>query len=168
MSKKKVLILDVVIMCLLIVLDQISKMWIVNHLMGHEPIVWIENVFELRYLENFGAAFGMFQNGKAFFLAAAVIMVLIISFILVKAPNEKKYIPWHVFLTLIAAGGLGNMIDRIRINYVIDFFYFKLINFPIFNVADIYVSIGTVLLIIFVLFVCKEDDLSFISFKKKG
>lgn len=73
----------------------------------------------------------------------------------------------HVLLSLIAAGAIGNMIDRIRLDYVVDFIYFVLINFPIFNVADIYVSVSTVALVILLLFVYKENDLNFISFKQK-
>ena len=65
------------------------------------------------------------------------------------------------------AGAFGNLIDRIRLDYVIDFFYFELINFPIFNVADMYVSFATVILVILLLFVYKESDLNFISFKQK-
>lgn len=84
-----------------------------------------------------------------------------------KTPEHKKYTWGHVSLILIAAGGMGNMIDRIRLDYVVDFIYFSLINFPIFNVADIFVTIGTILLIILLLFVYKEDDLNFLSFKTK-
>ena len=72
-----------------------------------------------------------------------------------------------MLLSLIAAGAIGNMIDRIRFDYVVDFIYFVLINFPIFNVADIYVTVSTVILVILLLFVYKEEDLSFISFKQK-
>jgi signal peptidase II len=70
-------------------------------------------------------------------------------------------------LSLIAAGAIGNMIDRIRYDYVVDFIYFVFINFPIFNVADIYVSISTFVLIFILLFYYKEEDLNFISFKQK-
>ncbi len=84
-----------------------------------------------------------------------------------KMPDEKKYRLLHVLLSLIAAGAIGNMIDRIRLDYVVDFIYFVLINFPIFNVADIYVSVSTVALVILLLFVYKENDLNFISFKQK-
>lgn len=73
----------------------------------------------------------------------------------------------HLLLSLIAAGAIGNMIDRIRLDYVVDFIYIVLINFPIFNVADIYVSVATAILVILLLFVYKEQDLNFISFKQK-
>ena len=82
-------------------------------------------------------------------------------------PDEKKYRMLHLLLSLIAAGAIGNMIDRIRFDYVVDFIYFVLINFPIFNVADIYVSVSTVVLVILLLFVYQENDLSFIGFKQK-
>ena len=88
-------------------------------------------------------------------------------------PNDKKFTIINVVLTLIIAGGIGNMIDRIRLNYVVDFIYFCLIDFPIFNVADMYVSIGTAVLVILLLFYYKEKDLVLIEeniksiFKKK-
>lgn len=74
-------------------------------------------------------------------------------------PHERHFIPLRICLLLIASGAIGNMIDRIRLNYVIDFFYFELIDFPIFNVADIYVTLSAGLLIVLILFYYKEDDL---------
>ena len=73
----------------------------------------------------------------------------------------------HILLVLIASGAIGNMIDRIRLEYVVDFFYFVLINFPIFNMADIYVSVACVLLAVIMLFVYKDEDLDFLSFRTK-
>jgi signal peptidase II len=70
-------------------------------------------------------------------------------------------------LVFIAAGAIGNLIDRVRLDYVVDFFYFSLINFPIFNVADIYVTFAAVVLVILLLFVYKEEDLEFLSFRTK-
>jgi signal peptidase II len=82
-------------------------------------------------------------------------------------PDKKKYTKLHFLFSLIVAGAIGNMIDRIRYDYVVDFIYFVRLNFPIFNVADIYVSISAIVLIILLLFVYKEKDLYFISFKQK-
>ncbi|MDE6320574.1 MAG: signal peptidase II, partial [Lachnospiraceae bacterium] len=73
----------------------------------------------------------------------------------------------HFLLSLIAAGCIGNMIDRVRYDYVVDFIYFVRINFPIFNVADIYATVSAVMLIFLLLFVYQEKDLNFISFKQK-
>lgn len=144
-------------------IDQLTKNAAVMRLKDQKPFVIWEGVFELHYLENRGAAFGMLQNGKVFFIFAAVLMLTMIFFVLIKTPMSAKYRAWHMLLVPIAAGGIGNMIDRLRLNYVIDFFYFKLIDFPIFNMADIYVTVGVAFLFIFILFVWKEDDLKFIS-----
>ena len=163
-KKKSIqLVMDFLAFAVLVVIDQITKHMAIDRLKEQPAIKLIDGVFELQYLENRGAAFGMLQNGKVFFVFAAVVMLTVIVFVLMKAPLEKKYRPWHVFLVMIAAGGIGNMIDRIRLDYVVDFFYFSLIDFPIFNVADIYVTVGTALFLIMLLFFCKEDDLSFIS-----
>ena len=163
-SKKIIqLLLDFIALVMLVAVDQLTKLLAIDKLKDQNPFVLIDGVFELRYLENRGAAFGMLQNGKVFFVFAAVVMMTAIAFVLIKAPVAKKYRPWHVFLVMIAAGGIGNMIDRIRLDYVVDFFYFSLINFPIFNVADIFVTVGTILFFIMILFFCKEEDLNFIS-----
>lgn len=164
-KKKKIiqLLLDFVAFVLLVAADQLTKYLAIDHLKDQPPVVLFEGVFELRYLENRGAAFGMLQNGKVFFVFAAVVMLTAIVFVLIKAPVTKKYRPWHVFLVMIAAGGIGNMIDRLRLDYVVDFFYFRLIDFPVFNVADIFVTVGTALFLIMILFFCKEEDLNFIS-----
>ena len=77
------------------------------------------------------------------------------------------YIKLHVALVFITSGAIGNLIDRVRLDYVVDFIYFSLINFPIFNVADIYVTLSTIYLVILLLFVYKESDLEFLSFRTK-
>jgi len=159
------LIIDAVIMVTLIILDQLSKAWAVLALKEKQAISLIPGVLELNYLENRGAAFGMLQNQKWFFIFVAIIILGCILYILIKAPLEKKYIKLHILLTLIASGAIGNMIDRISLNYVVDFIYFKLINFPIFNVADIYVTVSTFVLVILLIFVFDEEDLKFLSFR---
>ena len=87
-------------------------------------------------------------------------------FFLLKLPEQKKFRIVHVLLAVIIAGGIGNMIDRFRLDYVVDFISFVLINYPIFNVADIYVVIATIGLFILFLFVYKEKDLEFLNFKQ--
>ena len=82
-------------------------------------------------------------------------------------PRKKKYNAAHVALSLIAAGAVGNMTDRIIYDYVMDYIYFSVIRFPIFNMADIYVTVATVMMLILLLFVYKEDDLNFLRFKEK-
>ena len=151
----------------LIIIDQYTKHLAVLHLKDKPAFSIIDGVFELNYLENRGAAFGMLQNQKGFFLLVSCVVLIAICYILVKIPEDKKYNILHILLVLIASGAIGNMIDRIRLEYVVDFFYFVLINFPIFNMADIYVSVACVLLAVVMLFVYKDEDLDFLNFSTK-
>lgn len=167
LRKKLWILLDVIGICALVALDQYTKYLAVIHLKDKPAYIIINGIMELNYLENKGAAFGMLQNQKAFFIFVAVVILSVIGYVLLKMPDNKKYRILHIVLSLIAAGAIGNMIDRIRFNYVVDFIYFVLINFPIFNVADMYVTISTAVLVVLLLFVYKEEDLNFISFKQK-
>lgn len=163
-SKRKTgfIIVDFILIILLIIIDQFTKVLAVKHLKDQNPYILWKGVFELNYLENRGAAFGIMQGQKIFFLIVSIIVLIGICYIFIKIPEEKKYIHFHYLLVLIASGAVGNMIDRIRLGYVIDFFYFILIDFPIFNMADIYVSVACVLLAIMMFFVYKEEDLDFL------
>lgn len=166
-SKVKLLIFDLLFLIVLVAIDQITKYAAVIKLKNQPAFNIIDGVLEFNYLENRGAAFGMLQNQKMFFVFVAVIFLGVIIYVLFKAPAEKKYISLHVLLVLIAGGAIGNMIDRLRLDYVVDFIYFVLINFPIFNVADIYVTVSTFILVFQVLFVYKDNDFNFLSFKQK-
>ena len=167
LKKKLCLLLDILGIIVLVALDQFTKFPVVIHLKDKPAYIIINGILELNYLENRGAAFGMLQNQKVFFIFVAVVILGVIGYVLFKTPDAKKYRILHLLLSLIAAGAIGNMIDRVRFDYVVDFIYFVLINFPIFNVADIYVTISTIALVILLLFVYKENDLNFISFKQK-
>lgn len=151
-----------------VVLDQYTKLLAVKHLKD-APIPIIKDVFELQYLENRGAAFGLFQNQQLFFLITATVLLILGSILYVKMPFDKRMIPLRVCIVLIASGAIGNMIDRIKLNYVVDFLYFKLIDFPIFNVADIFVTVATFGLGALVLFYYKEEEIDsfFQLFSKK-
>lgn len=168
MSKKKKLLFfaDFILMCLLIAIDQFTKYLAIIKLKEQKPFEIISKVLELNYLENRGAAFGMLKNQKFFFVFIAVVIIGLIFYFLYKMPDHKKYDILHLLLIMIASGAIGNMIDRIRYDYVVDFIYAIIIDFPIFNVADIYVTIATVTLAIVLLFVYKEEDLNFLSFKQ--
>lgn len=166
-EKKKLLGIDLLLFVLLILADQFTKHLAVIHLKDKEPIILFQDVLELQYLENRGAAFGMLQNQKIFFIFIALLILVVITWVLLKTPDRRKYRSLHLLLVLIASGAVGNMIDRLRFDYVVDFIYFVLINFPIFNVADIYVTVATACLVILLLFVYKEEDLSFLSFNQK-
>ena len=166
-QKRNFIIFDFILIIILIAIDQYTKYLAVLHLKDKPAFSIIDGVFELNYLENRGAAFGMLQNQKGFFILISCIVLLAICYILIKIPEDKKYNILHLLLVLIASGAVGNMIDRIRLEYVVDFFYFVLINFPIFNMADIYVSVACILLTIVMLFIYKEEDLDFLSIRPK-
>ena len=151
----------------LILLDLWSKNWIVNNLKGKENIVWIKNVFELEYLENTGAAFSSFLGKQGFLitLTAFVLAFCLVKFFMI--PEGKRFIPLNIAFTLLIAGAIGNMIDRIKQGFVVDFFYFVPINFPRFNVADIYITLSVPLLFILLFFVYKDEEVDFLfKFKK--
>ena len=169
MKKGKVLLLflDLLLLALLVAIDQYTKFIAVQKLKNQPAFNIINGVLEFNYLENRGAAFGMLQNQKVFFVFVAVIFLCVIAYVLVKAPQEKKYFKLHILLVMIAGGAIGNLIDRLRLDYVVDFIYIVLINFPIFNVADMYVTFSTALLVIQVLFIYKENDFNFLSFNQK-
>ena len=152
---------------LLILFDQWTKSLAVANLMNQEPFVIIKNVFQLRYLENRGAAFGMMQGQQTFFVISALIAVVVITYVYFKLPWEKRFHPLRAVVLFIASGAVGNLIDRLVLGYVVDFFYFELIDFPIFNVADIYVTCATIILALLVLFYYKEDELDCLFPKKK-
>ena len=159
--------LGAILSIVLIWLDQFTKHLAVLGLRGGRPFVLLPGVFELRYLENRGAAFGLLQGQKFFFIFIALLVLCVILYVIIKAPYQKQYIKLHMALVLIASGAAGNVIDRIRYDYVVDFLYFSLINFPIFNVADIYVTLASIYLVILLLFVYKEADLEFLTFRAR-
>ncbi len=166
MKKIKSLLIALLGFIVLVALDQITKILAITHLKNKSPYVIWENVFELHYAENRGAAFSILQDQIVFFIISTSVLICLISFFFYKLIGHKKYRPINCLLVFLLAGAMGNFIDRIRLGYVIDFLYFKLIDFPIFNVADSYITVSLVLLVILLLFVYKEDDFA-IFFKQK-
>ena len=150
----------------LIALDQYTKYLAVLKLKDQNPFVIWEGVFELRYLENRGAAFGMLQNQQLFFIILTLLVLLFIVYVYIKTPDTRRFLPMRLTIIFITAGAVGNLIDRIMNGFVVDFFYFSLIDFPIFNVADIYVTVTFFVLAILLLVVYKDDELDIYSFKK--
>lgn len=162
-------LLSLIIFAAALFLDQFTKYMAVSRLKDQEPFVLIDGVFELRYLENRGAAFGMLQDMQYVLAAGALLVCGLIVYFYLRMPERRRYIPLRICAILLCAGAIGNMIDRIRLHYVIDFLYFRLIDFPIFNVADCYVVVSCIAFALLVLFYYKEeDDFSFLARKKKG
>ena len=149
-----------IILIVLILLDQVTKLLAVRFLAGSPGIALWEGVMELQYVENHGMAFGLLQNHQGLFLISTVLVMLTVSWLyLFRIPDVRRFYPLNMTAVLVLAGAAGNMIDRVRQSYVVDFLYFRLIDFPVFNVADCYVSVAAVLLILLLLFYYKEEEL---------
>ena len=147
---------------LLIVLDQITKALTVSLLKVHDIVV-IPGVLTLTYVENRGAAFGIFQNKKIFFFLITAVMIAVFAYCYVRPLNQKSYRILRMLCVTYTAGALGNLIDRIFRGYVVDMIYFVPINFPVFNVADCYITVSTVILLIALFFCYQDDDFSFLK-----
>ena len=166
-NNKLMLFIDLILILTLLAVDQFTKYLAVIHLKNQPAFVLIDGVLELKYTENRGSAFGILQNQKLFILSVGVVFMAVLLFFLFKLPEDKKYRVVHIALSAIIAGGIGNMMDRIRFDYVVDFISFVLINYPIFNVADCYIVVFTILLFLLFMFVYKESDLDFLNFRTK-
>ena len=152
---------------LLVAFDQWTKLLAIRHLMGQAAVPILDGVFELHYLENRGAAFGILQGQKGIFLLCTALVLVVLAFYYNRMPVTGRFRLLRLVGVLLSAGAVGNLIDRMQHSYVVDFLYFKLIDFPIFNVADCYVTVGAVLLAAAILFVYKEDELGFLSLRKQ-
>lgn len=143
----------------LIALDQITKYAASASLLGSDPIVIFSNVLELLYVENRGAAFGIMNGMRVFFLILAPLVSILLLLAIAKLPASSRYLPLKITFSCIIAGALGNFIDRLFNGYVVDFIYFMPIDFPVFNVADIYVTCSAFALIYLVMFRYTDDEL---------
>ena len=188
-KSKKTILFSGCLVLFLIALDQFTKYLAVTFLKGNQPISIIKDVFELKYLENTSAAFGIdpisiLQNifhfeifeqnpeiylhfRMGFFYILTIIMIAVFVWVFLKIPNVKRMLYLDFTFLFLSAGAIGNLIDRITQQYVVDFLYFKLIDFPIFNVADIYVTCSAIALLILGLFYYKDEDIELIFPSKK-
>ena len=138
-------------MAALVGADQAVKYWAATELKPIHSMDFIsvggKKLVDLTYLENTGAIFGS-MKGQRWFLIGFTSLILIIGFVvLFKYMKRSKVL--SLAITLFLAGGIGNLIDRVRLSYVVDMFEFKIMNFSIFNVADICVTLAFVLLLIY-------------------
>lgn len=150
------------VVCLLVLFDQWTKGLAVSCLKGREPFVLVKGILELLYVENTGAAFGMLKGMHGFFYVIGIGVTLGALFAMNRMPSGRRYLPLYGVTSMIIAGAIGNLIDRMEQSYVVDFIYFKPIDFPVFNVADIYITCGCLLLVLLFLFYYKEDELQFL------
>ena len=130
----------------LIVLDQLVKAYVVQNIALGEVKTWIPNFVSLTYLQNRGAAFSMLQDQQWFFTVITLVVMAGAIWYLHKHLDDSL---WTVLgLMLIISGGLGNFIDRVSQGFVVDMFHLDFVNFAIFNVADSYLTVGVVVLLI--------------------
>ncbi len=148
--------------------DQLSKLAAVSHLRERGSLKLIPGVFELYYLENRGAAFGIMRGKQPLLAAIALLVILCIAFVYKRIPQERRFFPLRIVCIMIASGSLGNVIDRLAHSYVIDFLYFSLIDFPVFNLADCYVSVGIALMAVLLFTYYKDESFEFLNpFRKR-
>lgn len=134
----------------LIVIDQITKLLTINYLLPVNSVEIIKNILSFTYVENRGAAFGIMQNSRIFFLIFTVILIgAIIIYTIKTKPQNRLYL---ISTSLIIAGGMGNFIDRLFRGYVVDMIEVTFIEYPVFNFADICVVIGAILFCIYMFF----------------
>lgn len=163
-SKYKNYITNSILFIFIIVIDQVLKRLSINHLKDSDDFVLIKDVLEFHYLENNGAAFGMLKDQKAFFIIITSFFFLIILYVFIRMPLERKYTSLRLSIVVISGGAIGNFVDRVRLDHVVDFIYLKSLHFPIFNFADICVTFGSVWLLYNIIFKYKDNDLKFLSF----
>ncbi len=158
------LIISIIIMAVLIACDQILKYWAVTKLMPVGTMDFIKfgdtDILGLRYVENYGAAFSSFSGARVFLIVLTSVMIIALG---VWAVRDKKKHPFMMVSTsAVIAGGIANLIDRIRLGYVVDYLEVRFFNFAIFNFADICVVLGAICLVIYVIFlepkVKNQDD----------
>ncbi|KAA9301995.1 MULTISPECIES: signal peptidase II [Aerococcus] len=143
------------IIALSLVLDQVVKAWTVNHLALLESQSLIPHVLSLQYIQNRGAAWGMLEGQMGFFFIITFVVVGVLTYTLYK--ERKQSLLLRTALSLMIGGALGNFIDRLRLGYVVDMFRLDFIDFPIFNLADVCLTLGVFLCLIYLLFFEEAD-----------
>ena len=137
----------------IVVIDQLSKSYIQTHMVLGMSIPVIQDVFHITYILNAGAAFGLFENQTVFFVIIAVCMVVAAIYFYPRIPEQYRLL--HLGTGLIVGGAMGNVIDRIKTGYVVDFFDFRI--WPIFNIADVGIVCGVSCIIYTIIYLYKED-----------
>ena len=164
-AKTKWMLISLLVMVLAIAADQFTKHLTLLYLKDKTPVSLIDGVLELHFYPNTGIAWSMLEGQLFFIVFMGIVFLSVMLFFVLRLPEQKKFHILYILSGLLAGGALGNMIDRIRLGYVVDFIYFSLIDFPVFNLADVYVVVSGILLILFVCTKYRDDDFSFLSIK---
>ena len=164
---RKNYILFFIFSAVLVFVDQITKVAAASALKSGGQFIVIDGFLRFKYLENRGAAWGMMQGAGIFFIILTIVIMALVVYFVSRIPKGSRYVPMLIFSMLLFAGGLGNLIDRIGLRYVRDFIDFYGVGFPVFNVADVCVSVAVIMLVILVIFVYREKDYEALKKKKK-
>lgn len=146
--------MELFVIIFIVFADQITKYGAIKYLKGTRPYNIIGDFFQFNYVENRGAAFGILQHKRLFFIVITLVIILILSLYLIKNHNNLSFFTKLSFSMLIA-GAAGNLIDRIRFGYVVDFISFRLkgfYSFPVFNLADTFIVLSTFIIVFIILF----------------
>lgn len=155
----------------LILIDQVTKYIARTNFADGSDFVLIPGVFRFVLHKNDGAVWGFLsgtKNSVLYLTIATFVILALIIFIYFRIPDVKKYFPLLLIITFVFSGAIGNLIDRIFLSYVTDFLYVELINFPVFNIADCYVTISVFILSYLIIFKYDDNDLNFFSIKKEN
>ncbi|WP_304508667.1 signal peptidase II [Anaerotignum sp.] len=143
---------------ILIGVDQATKYLALVNLKPISSMTLVDGFLNLTFVENRGVAFGMFSGQRWFILLLTAVITVVLLYFYGKLPKTKEYKFVRMAMVLVFAGAIGNMIDRVFRGYVVDFFEFDFVRFPVFNVADIFVVVGVFILAFLILFVIKEPE----------
>ena len=150
-------IIFIVSVSILVFIDQLTKSLASANLKGNAPYVVIDDIVELVYTENTGAAFGILQGKQFLFYILTVVVLIILLVLLHKMEFIAHNVPYFIFLILIFSGAVGNFVDRVKNRFVVDFIYFKPIDFPVFNFADICITCGVILALVATFTIYKNE-----------
>ncbi|MBQ1255269.1 MAG: signal peptidase II [Clostridia bacterium] len=134
-----------------VILDQLTKAIVVSQMALYEEVPFLPGLIRFYHTRNTGAAFSMFSDNRWVFMVFSVIAMMIMTYLLVKFHGRHWLL--SVSLAAVLGGGIGNMIDRVLSGYVVDFLDFQFMKFAVFNVADIFVTCGSVALAVYILFI---------------
>lgn len=164
----RIYILPILLIALLTAFDQLTKYMITSSFELYESKMVIQNILSFTYIRNTGVAWGMFQGKRIIFLVLTAVVLLFCFYIFANIAEQKKYRLLRIALIVLVSGAVGNMIDRIKLGYVVDFFCVEFIDFPIFNVADIFVVVSMIGIFLLIMFKYNNEEFDeILGIKKK-
>lgn len=161
--------MPILLIALLTAFDQLTKYMITSSFELYESKMVIQNILSFTYIRNTGVAWGMFQGKRIIFLVLTAVVLLFCFYIFANIAEQKKYRLLRIALIVLVSGAVGNMIDRIKLGYVVDFFCVEFIDFPIFNVADIFVVVSMIGIFLLIMFKYNNEEFDeILGIKKKN